>query len=60
MNQLQIQIQNYLQKNFGKKTFVYDKSIPDDETSDLWGFHSIKILIIDNGNVVRYRTMASK
>lgn len=61
MEKMNRKILAYLQENIGSgKSFVYDKSVPDDERSEVWGFKTIKILTVEKDNLVRYRVTPSK
>lgn len=60
MDRFQKTIIAYLTKNLGKRTFIYDTSLFDDESTEIYGMNAIKILVSQNGNIVRYKIMASK
>lgn len=46
MDKIFKKIENYLISNFGKdNNFILDTEIVDDENADLWGFHTVKILV---------------
>lgn len=49
MDKIFKKIENYLISNFGKdNNFILDTEIVDDENADLWGFHTVKILVKRN------------
>lgn len=53
-NKVEVKILTYLRENFGNKIFLQVKNL-NPKTSDVYGFNSIKILIENNGNVIKYQ-----
>ncbi len=45
----------YLKKNFPNKKLVCDQSIKSDY-ADVWGFNSIPVYVVEEGNEVHFRT----
>lgn len=53
-----LKIESYLTENFGKKEFLYDKTLSKDDTDvEIYGFNTIMVVVKEDGDKVFFNPL---